>query len=79
MIKKFFFLISIYFALILETQANPNFFEEGKKYFKQKDYEKSKFMFHKEIVFNPQNSYSYLYLSKIFKIEGDNFEHHYHK
>ena len=37
--------------------------------FQNKNYEKSKFLFHRSIVFNPKKIESYIYLAKIYKIE----------
>ena len=49
------------------VQANKSsYFLEGKKLFEKNDFEKSKFLFEKDIVFNPKNEISYLYLAKIF-------------
>ena len=36
---------------------------------KKKKYEESKFLFQRDIVFNPKKANSYLYLAKIFKLE----------
>ena len=69
---KYFFLI-IYFLLfntIAKTNEN-NFFNEAKDLFDKKKYEDSKFLFQRNIVYNPKDSESYLYLAKIFKIEED--------
>ena len=41
--------------------------------FKEKKYSESKFKFEKDIVFNPKNENSYLYLAKIFKVEKNEF------
>ena len=64
--------------LILLTTTNSisseKLFEEAKKKFKKKDYEKSKFLFQRNIVFNPKNAESYLYLAKIFKSEENQEE-----
>ena len=49
------------------AQAKDSYFEEGKKLFDDKKYKNSKFYFEKDIVFNPKNEKSYLYLAKIFK------------
>ena len=49
--------------------ANSAYFDEGEKLFKKKDFKKSKFLFEKDIVFNPKSEKSYLYLAKIFKEE----------
>ena len=46
--------------------ANTKFFEEGLRFFEVKKFEKAKFKFEQDIVFNPKNEMSYLYLSKIF-------------
>ena len=46
--------------------ANTNFFDEGLALYKNNDLEKAKFKFEQDLVFNPKNEKSYLYLSKIF-------------
>ena len=40
----------------------------------KKKYEKSKFLFQRNIVFNPKHTESYLYLAKIFEIEENESE-----
>ena len=47
--------------------ANTQFFEEGLRFFEVKKFEKAKFKFEQDIVFNPKSELSYLYLSKIYK------------
>ena len=37
--------------------------------FEQKKFDKAKFKFEQEIVFNPKSEQSYLYLAKIFKLK----------
>tara|TARA_B100001029_G_C14780327_1_gene296157 strand:+ start:95 stop:523 length:429 start_codon:yes stop_codon:yes gene_type:complete len=55
--------------------AKNNYFSEGEKYFSKKDLEKSKFKFEQDIVFNPKNEKSYLYLAKIYKLKkNEEFE-----
>ena len=49
------------------SMANTKYFEEGLNLFKNKKFEEAKFKFEQDIVFNPKNEKSYLYLSKIFK------------
>ena len=44
-----------------------NYFDQGKNLFKNNDFEKSKFFFERDIVFNPKSEKSYLYLAKISK------------
>ena len=55
--------------LINTSYSEENFFDEAKKLFDEEKYEESKFLFQRDIVFNPKKSDSYLYLAKIFKIE----------
>ena len=65
-------LILIFFSFSIFAKANENnFFNEAKDLFDKKKYEDSKFLFHRNIVYNPKDSESYLYLAKIFKIEED--------
>ena len=42
--------------------------------FDEEKYEDSKFLFQRNIVYNPKDSKSYLYLAKIFKFEEDKRE-----
>ena len=65
-------LIFIFFLFSIFANANENnFFNEAKGLFDKKKYEDSKFLFYRNIVYNPKDSESYLYLAKIFKIEDD--------
>ena len=69
---KHLILIFIFFLFSIFAKANENnFFNEAKVLFDKKKYEDSKFLFHRNIVYNPKDSESYLYLAKIFKIEDD--------
>tara|TARA_Y100000591_G_scaffold308270_1_gene308422 strand:- start:5298 stop:5729 length:432 start_codon:yes stop_codon:yes gene_type:complete len=69
MIKNF--LLFVVFNLLFISHSFPqdNFFFEAKKLFEKKKYEESKFLFQRDIVFNPKKANSYLYLAKIFKLE----------
>ena len=70
MIKKLIIFFLICFGINSLTNASENnFFEEGKKLFDKENYEDSKFLFQRSIVYNPKHANSYLYLGKIFKIE----------
>ena len=68
--KKTYFLIKvliIYLFLISNGYSSKsNYFYEGKILFDKKEFEKSKILFEKDIVFNPKSEKSYLYLAKIF-------------
>ena len=48
--------------------------KKQKKKFEKKDYDKSKFLFQRNIVYNPKNAESYLYLAKIFDFEENKAE-----
>ena len=70
--KKFSFCIGfllLSFFAIENVKAADIFFDKGKNLFNEKKYKEAKFNFEKDIVFNPKNELSYLYLAKIFKIE----------
>ena len=47
--------------------ANTLYFQEGLSLFENKKFDQAKFKFEQDIVFNPKNEMSYLYLAKIFK------------
>ena len=49
--------------------SEKNFFLDAKKNYDEKKYDESKFLFQRNIVFNPKDENSYLYLAKIFKQE----------
>ena len=69
---KYLILIFTFISFSLFAKANENnFFKEAKDLFDKEKYEASKFLFHRNIVYNPKDSVSYLYLAKIFKIEED--------
>ena len=69
---KYLILIFTFISLSFFAKANENnFFKEAKDLFDKEKYEDSKFLFHRNIVYNPKDSVSYLYLAKIFKIEED--------
>ena len=64
----------IFISLIINVFAKENFFQEAKVLFDQGKIEESKFLFQRNIVFNPKDSKSYLYLAKIFEKEENEFE-----
>ncbi len=66
------YMIIIIFALTFSnTSAEISNFEKGKNFFDKKEYDLAKFKFEKDIVFNPKNENSYLYLAKIHKLKKD--------
>ena len=58
----------IFFSILLSSNviAGTNYFNEGLTLYNNKELDKAKFKFEQDIVFNPKNEKSYLYLSKIF-------------
>ena len=74
LIKNFILIIIINLNYFFAANAADNLFEKAKKNFEKKDFEKSKFLFQRNIVFNPKNAESYLYLAKIFKTEENQEE-----
>ena len=65
--NKFLVIYFIIFSNI--SHASENFFHEAKKLFEDKKIENSKFLFQRNLVFNPKHAESYLYLAKIYEIE----------
>ena len=67
---KFILIIIIFTLSYLPASTKENdFFEEAKKLYDEGKFEESKFLFQRNIVYNPKHSKSYLYLAKIYKKE----------
>ena len=67
---KFVRLISVIISILFTVNfsyAENNFYNQALKEFNKKDYDQAKFLFERNIVFNPKDANSYLYLAKIFK------------
>ena len=62
-------------VLIASLQSNSfskeNFFEEAIKLYEKEKFEDARFLFERNIVFNPKDANSYLYLAKIYNQEED--------
>ena len=54
--------------------AKENFFDEARNKYEEKELEDSKFLFQRNIVFNPKHAKSYLYLAKIYNSEENEKE-----
>ena len=67
-----FMIVAVFF--ISNHSLSENFFYEAKQKFDQKKYEDSKFLFQRNIVFNPKDAKSYLYLAKIYNSEENESE-----
>ena len=69
--KLLYLILLITLTLFTDLNAKEDFFNEAKNEYDKKNYEESKFLFQRNIVFNPKNAESYLYLAKIYKQEED--------
>ena len=76
MFKKIQLILTIFIVLNFYnlSTAEENFFKEAKKKFDEKELEDSKFLFQRNIVFNPKDAQSYLYLAKIYNSEENEKE-----
>ena len=50
--------------------AKNSYFSEGLIYYENKQFDKAKFKFEQDLVYNPKSEKSYLYLSKIFNSQN---------
>ncbi len=71
---KFSSLFIIIFLIFSNAKAELSNFEKGKDLFNKKKYDQAKFKFEQDIVFNPKNENSYLYLAKIFNFKNNNIQ-----
>ena len=73
--NKTFFLILL-FTIFFNITGNTkeNFFNEAKNKYENEQMEDSKFLFQRNIVFNPKDAQSYLYLAKIYNFEKNENE-----
>ena len=68
--KIFKLIILIYLTFFASMAfAKENFFDEALKMYQNKNYEDARFMLERNIVFNPKDAKSYLYLAKIYNHE----------
>ena len=73
--KRFIYCILLFCLFFsIESIAKENFYVEAKNKFDKKKLEDSKFLFQRNIVFNPKDAKSYLYLAKIYNFEENERE-----
>ena len=72
--KLFISTLLLFFFFNIEGYAKENFFDEAKNKYDEKKLEESKFLFQRNIVFNPKDAKSYLYLAKIYNSEENEKE-----
>ena len=74
MTKLYKFALLIFVIVMSHAIGKENFFNEAKILFDNGKIEESKFLFQRNIVFNPKDSKSYLYLAKIYESEENEIE-----
>ena len=73
-VKKLLISLMLYFIFYSISLADENYYKEAKKKYDNRELENSKFLFQRNIVFNPKDAKSYLYLAKIFNLEENEKE-----
>ena len=76
--KKFFIIIKIFFVYLFlisgGTAKESDYLKKGIELFQKKEFDKSKILFERDIVFDPKSEKSYLYLAKIFNNNDNDLE-----
>ena len=70
--KNIYKIITLIFFLVFSANiasSKENFFDEALKMYQDKKYDDARFMLERNIVFNPKDAKSYLYLAKIYNHE----------
>ena len=70
--NKIFKLVTFLYFCLFSTNfalSEENFFNEALKMYQDKKYDDARFMLERNIVFNPKDAKSYLYLAKIYNHE----------
>ena len=68
-IFKLIFIIILFFSFNTQVFSKENFFNKALKLYEKKKFEDARFLFERNIVFNPKDADSYLYLAKIYNHE----------
>ena len=76
--RKNLFLIKILIIYLFLSSGGvtkeSNYLDKGIEYFENKEFDKSKILFERDIVFDPKSEGSYLYLAKIFNNNNNDYE-----
>jgi len=71
-------IIKIFFVYLFLISGGltkeSNYLKKGIELFQKKEFDKSKILFEKDIVFDPKSEKSYLYLAKIFNNNNNDYE-----
>ena len=70
-IFKFIVLVYIFLFSLNTAFSKESFFDEALKMYQSKKYNDARFMFERNIVINPKDAKSYLFLAKIYNHEED--------
>ena len=70
-IFKLIFIIILFFSFNTQTFSKENFFNKALKLYEKEKFEDARFLFERNIVFNPKDANSYLYLAKIYNHEDN--------
>ena len=65
-------IITLIFFIVFSanmTSSKENFFDAALKMYQDKEYDDARFLLERNIVFNPKDAKSYLYLAKIYNHE----------
>ena len=68
-IFKLIFIIILFFSFNTQIFSKENFFNKALKLYEKEKFEDARFLFERNIVFNPKDADSYLYLAKIYNHE----------
>ncbi len=76
--KKFIILIKVFFIYLFLISGGlskeSSYLKKGIEHFNKKEFDKSKILFERDIVFDPKSEKSYLYLAKIFNNKNNDYE-----
>ena len=66
-------LVVFFFLTFFQTYtfSKENFFESALDLYEKEKYDEARFLFERNVVFNPKDANSYLYLAKIYNIEDN--------
>ena len=70
-ISKLISLVVLIFSIQSNLFSKENFFDQAIKLYEKEKYDDARFLFERNIVFNPKDANSYLYLAKIYNHEED--------
>jgi tetratricopeptide (TPR) repeat protein len=68
-IFKLIFIIILFFSFNTQIFSKEKFFNKALKLYEKEKFEDARFLFERNIVFNPKDADSYLYLAKIYNHE----------